>query len=196
MKKIPSLFVRNWDGDPRLVTRERNPECEWVFAGEGKPTRKFDGTSCLVRDGKLYKRYDRKKIRKGAKKGQWRPAPDGWVEVQEPDEKGGHWFGWVPVDFKDPNNRWHKEAWEALEAPLEDGTYELCGPKVNGNPEHLSRHTFIKHGSEVLDFEGRTYEEIEAFLRVADIEGIVWHHPDGRMAKIKKIDFGIPWGNQ
>ena len=25
------------------------------------------------------------------------------------------------------------------------------------------------------------------------IEGIVWHHPDGRMAKIKARDFGIQW---
>jgi hypothetical protein len=26
-----------------------------------------------------------------------------------------------------------------------------------------------------------------------DIEGIVWHHPDGRMVKIKKKDFGYKW---
>ena len=26
-----------------------------------------------------------------------------------------------------------------------------------------------------------------------DIEGIVWHHPDGRMAKIKRRDFGLSW---
>ena len=26
-----------------------------------------------------------------------------------------------------------------------------------------------------------------------NIEGIVWHHPDGRMVKIKARDFGLPW---
>ena len=25
------------------------------------------------------------------------------------------------------------------------------------------------------------------------VEGIVWHHPDGRMVKIKRKDFGFKW---
>jgi hypothetical protein len=32
---------------------------------------------------------------------------------------------------------------------------------------------------------------IAQYLREHDIKGIVWHHPDGRMAKIKGKDFGI-----
>ena len=27
-----------------------------------------------------------------------------------------------------------------------DFTYELCGPKINGNPEKISRHTLVPHG--------------------------------------------------
>ena len=26
-----------------------------------------------------------------------------------------------------------------------------------------------------------------------NLEGIVWHHPDGRWAKIKRRDFGLKW---
>lgn len=61
MKKIPSIFMRDFKGDPSRVTREQNPECAWVFAGEGVATRKYDGTACMVRAGILYKRYDAKK---------------------------------------------------------------------------------------------------------------------------------------
>ena len=59
MKKIISLFQRNYDGD-RLVRDELVPGAEWVAAGEGKATRKWDGTCCMVRDGVLFKRYDAK----------------------------------------------------------------------------------------------------------------------------------------
>jgi len=38
MKKIPSLFQRNYDGD-RLVRDEVVPGAEWVMAGEGTATR-------------------------------------------------------------------------------------------------------------------------------------------------------------
>ena len=57
MKKIISLFQRNYDGD-RLVRNEVVPGAEWVFAGEGVATRKLNGTCCLVRDGKLCKRHE------------------------------------------------------------------------------------------------------------------------------------------
>src|ERR1043165_2461985 len=55
MKKIPSLFERNYETD-RLVRDEVVPGCEWVLAGEGKATVKFDGTSCLYKGGNWFKR--------------------------------------------------------------------------------------------------------------------------------------------
>ena len=57
MKKTVSLFQRNYDGD-RLVRDEIVPGAEWVAAGEGVATRKFDGTCCMVRDGKLFIKAD------------------------------------------------------------------------------------------------------------------------------------------
>jgi len=57
MRKIASLFHRNYDGD-RLVRDELVEGSEWVANGEGVATRKYDGTCCLIRDGKLFKRYE------------------------------------------------------------------------------------------------------------------------------------------
>lgn len=48
----------------------------------------------------------------------------------------------------------------------------------------------MPHGSERVEENPRTFEELKVFLKGRDIEGIVWHHRDGRMAKIKARDFG------
>ena len=72
-----------------------------------------------------------------------------------------------------------------------DGTYELCGPKVQGNPERYDHHLLVRHGSEVLADAPRTFLALGHYLADNDIEGIVWHHPDGRMVKIKGKDFGL-----
>jgi hypothetical protein len=76
---------------------------------------------------------------------------------------------------------------------LEDGTYELCGPKINGNPERLDEHIFIRHGSEVIDDVKRLWDDLRDLLHAASYEGIVFHHPDGRMCKIRRDDYGFPW---
>jgi N-acetylneuraminate synthase len=52
----------NFDGD-RLIRNEVVSGAEWVLAGEGFAARKFDGTCCMARDGRLFKRYDVKKGR-------------------------------------------------------------------------------------------------------------------------------------
>ena len=176
MKKIISLFARNYDGD-RLVRDEVVSGAEWVIAGEGVATRKFDGTACMVRDGKLYKRYDVKGNRK---------SPPDFEPAAPPDSVTGHWPGWVPVT-EGQEDRWHREAW----AGQADGTYELCGPKVQGNSEGFESHVLVPHGRQILDPCPRDFDGLREYLRTANIEGIVWHHPDGRMVKIKTKDFGL-----
>lgn len=188
MKKIISLFQRNYDGD-RLVRDEVVPGAEWVLAGEGVATRKYDGTCCMVRDGRLFKRYD-------AKKG--KTPPEGFEPAQEADPVTGHWPGWLPVG-DGPDDKWFREGWANTGDPerpagtatgLPDGTYELCGPKVQGNPEKFATHTLVPHGADLIQAP-RDYASLREALRDADIEGIVWHHTDGRMVKIKKKDFGF-----
>lgn len=193
MQKIPTIFIRDFDGDPSKVLPEPNPETAWVFAGEGRATVKLDGTACLLRGGQLFKRYD-------AKKG--RNPPPGFEPCDpEPDRNTGHWPGWLPIG-DGPEDRYHREALEDLESatpPPENGTYELVGPKVQSNPYRLATHLLWRHGAgEGLQSPPLSFEGLRAFLASGPlagdpIEGIVWHHPDGRMAKIKRRDFGLPW---
>lgn len=184
MKKIITLFKRNYETD-RLVRDEVTPGAEWVLAGEGIATRKLDGTCCLMRDGKLYKRYE---VKIGGK------PPSGFEPANEIDEVTGKQQGWVPVG-DGPEDRWHREALKELtdhSNPPKDGTYELCGPKIQGNPEGFGQHILWNHDSadRLLDAP-RAFDELREYLRERDIEGIVWHHEDGRMVKVKKRDFGF-----
>lgn len=187
MVKIISLFKRDYEGT-RLVYDELVPGAEWVANGEGRPTRKWDGTACMIRDGGLlYKRYD-------AKHG--KTPPEGFVPaIPEPDPNTGHWPGWLAVG-DGPEDKWFREAWAAgcdyYEAPFMPGqTYELCGPKVQGDPEGFGHHVLIPHGMENLDGCPREFSAFKAYFERVNIEGIVWHHSDGRMVKIKTKDFGI-----
>ena len=182
MKKIISLFQRSYDGD-RLVRNDVVPGAEWVLAGEGCATRKWDGTACLVTNGQLYKRYDAKgKV----------PPPDFLPAQDAADPMTGHWPGWVPVG-DGPADAYHREAW-TREGPVPDGTYELIGPKIQGNPERVPHHGLVVHGGAVLEAAPRDYDGLQAWLATQDVEGIVWWHPDGRMVKIKGRDFGLTRG--
>lgn len=176
VKKIISLFQRNYDGD-KLVKNEIVPGAEWVLSGEGIATRKYDGTCCMVRNQKLYKRYDLKKGRN---------TPNGFEAAQNPDSITGHTPGWVPVG-EGPEDQYFREAFHGDEI---DGTYELVGPKIQGNPEKYSKHELVFHALADKVNAPRTFDELKEWFKNQDIEGIVWHHGDGRMVKIKKKDFG------
>jgi len=177
MKKIPTIFVRDLAKQPALVVHEWHSDCLWVREGEGRATVKHDGTCCLVRAGKLYKRRE---LRPGDNV----PAD---FEGTGTDEVTGKTVGWVPVG-DGPEDKWHREAYTGQP----DGTYELIGPKVQGNKENAPAHTLVRHGSvDANDF--RDFDDIRDYLRSHNIEGVVWHHPDGRMAKIKRRDFGFRW---
>jgi hypothetical protein len=181
VRKIISLFQRNYDGN-KLVRDEVVPGAEWVLAGEGIATRKYDGTCCMVKDGVLYKRYDAK---------QGKEPPYGFVPAQDPDPITGHWPGWIEVG-NGSEDKWFREAvgGDINKVDMADGTFELLGPKVQGDPENMGEHKLVRHGYEELPDAPRDFEGIKKYLYDAGIEGIVWHHPDGRMVKIKAKDFG------
>lgn len=182
MKKIPTVFDRDWNGDRSLVLNIPHKDCSWVFAGEGVATRKIDGTSCLVRDDKLFKRRE---LREGE------PEPLGF-ELATHDDETGKRVGWVPVG-DGPEDKWHRIAFDPL-MTFPDGTYELIGPKVQGNPEASETHTLVSHDDEKLIFNPqppRDFAGLREWMEGKNVEGIVWHHPDGRMAKLKLRDFGL-----
>lgn len=179
MKKIISLFQRDWAGD-RRARNVVTPGAEWVLAGEGVATVKWDGTCCMIQDGKFYKRYEHKVGRK---------IPENFIAATDVDPETKKQQGWVPVG-DGPEDQYHREGFRALTSRT-DGTYELVGPKVQGNAELMLTHCLWRHGSKILDDVPRTFEGLKQYLVDRDIEGIVWHHPDGRMVKIKAADFGI-----
>ena len=190
MKKIISLFQRNYDGN-RLVRDEVVPGAEWVLAGEGVATEKYDGSCCLWKDGRFWRRHDRKINRRSGKR---KPAPEGWVACEPgPDPNTNHWPGWVPVGAG-PEDKWFRAGMH-MTVTREGHTYELVGPNVQGNPYGLRVHTLWPHGDELMDLgPGRAFEAIRTYLRDADnMEGIVWWHSDGRKVKIKRRDFGFSW---
>jgi len=188
MKKISTLFKKD-PNDLGRVVNEVNPENEWVYGGFALPTRKFDGTACAIINGKLYKRYDCKIDKKtGEYK---RLIPVGAIPCQSADKLSGHHPHWIECIRGDKSNKYHFRAFDALKNK-EDGTYELCGPKIQGNPERLNEHYLIPHGCEKCEIDDFGFEELKAYLNTRNIEGIVFHHiKDGRMCKIRKSDFGI-----
>ena len=188
MKKIISLFERDYDSRHRTVFDQVVEGAEWVQNGEGTPTRKYDGTCCLIRDGKLYRRYE---VKRG------KSPPEGFEPATDVDPNTGKQQGWLAVG-DGQQDRWHNEAFATgvnhAGLPLSDGTYELCGPKIQGNPEGFESHVLVRHGVDMLVNAPTQFEELKCYLADHDIEGIVWHHPDGRMVKIKGKDFGIVRG--
>ena len=177
MQKIPTLFIRDHSGRVIGVVAPGN---EWVTEGIGTATRQWDGTACMVRDGKLFKRYTLKPAK---------TAPDGFEPTGEPAAGTGKQPGWVPVG-KGEEDKWHRAAHEHY-AASPGGTYELCGPHFQDNPEKLSGDMFFKHGLWTEADAPRDFTGLAAWFKDRDIEGIVFYHPDGRMVKIKGRDFGI-----
>lgn len=183
MQKIPTIFERNERGRVTPVVR---PECEWVINGRGVATRKFDGTAVLIKDNGSA--WTRREVRPGTAK----PAEFITAEV---DQATGRIYGWEPRRYS-PFAKYIEEAITRRDRDLTAGTYELCGPRMNGNPEGFDYHVLIKHARAErypdLDHPAQFDEPfywIRSIVLSLPWEGIVWHHPDGRMAKIKGRDF-------
>ena len=76
---------------------------------------------------------------------------------------------------------------------------EALGPKVQGNPLDLDHHLCVPFNLEIphyeelpRDFDGlaQYLAELESLYSPGNMaEGVVFHHPDGRRAKIKRRDF-------
>lgn len=79
------------------------------------------------------------------------PAMSNWIQCTEPDLKGGHWFGWLPVTSSPKEFKYALEAINnnnVIPSNLTPNqTYELVGPKVQGNPYQLTQHVMVRHGS-------------------------------------------------
>lgn len=179
MHKIPTLFCRDPD-DLKRVTTEVHPDCTWVLDGEGRATRKYDGTCVLLdADGRW---WARREVKPG------KQAPAHYQPVMT-DGVTGKTVGWEPIE-QSAFARFHAEALAEQPEARPAGTYELVGPKINRNPEQAEGHRLVWHDeAETLDAP-RDHDGLRDWLLAhPQYEGIVWHHPDGRMAKLKRRDF-------
>ena len=185
MIKIPTIFERDWEGDRSKVI-DKPTKAFYEILVNATPTVKWDGSAVRVLDSILYKRYDCKK-----KNGKWRNPPIDFIPAQDKDEKSGHWPGWVLADPDKPEDKW----FFSIEIPKENGTYEFCGPKINGNPQNFDRHFYLRHGSTPVANLNTifSFREIKNFLESLDIEGIVWWRHGEPLGKIKRVDFGLEW---
>ncbi len=183
MEKIPTIFVR---GDRGKVTDECADHCAWVLAGEGDATEKLDGTNVrlTIRNGMLLRIEKRRNPTKVQKE----------LGIKDP------WY--IEASEGDPANKWIVDAAQNTKVgswPDGEHSCEAIGPKLQGNPLGLEVNVCVPFNISIPKFRdvGRTYEGMRYFLADAQslyspghlAEGIVFHHKDGRRAKIKRKDF-------
>lgn len=197
MNKIPTIFDRDWDGDRAVVPRwapefaalVRSLDEDDLVAESAVATEKLDGTNIriTVRAGTCVRVEKRRNPSKQQKR-------DG---ISEP------WY--VDASADDPADRFIFEAVAnavLLDAPDGEWPAEAIGPKIQGNPLALDHHEVVLFSlgrAPILRDVPTDFDELREWLpsqRSAlnpdvPIEGVVWHWPDGRMAKIKTADFKL-----
>jgi len=193
MKKMPTIFKLLYPElagrKTRIVTDQPNMEqCAWLFnakPGEVEAKQKFDGTSCCCICSVWHKRLT---LKKG------RTPPSDFIRVDF-DPVTGKYYGWATLEDSD---KWHQEAINNLgpdHALLRDvDTYELCGPKIQSNPEKLTQHTLIPHyGEPFLQNVPLHPAALREWFQANYMEGVVFYGPNMEMAKIKRVDLGLDW---
>ena len=120
MKKIPTIFDRDWEGNRGVIDKPM-PECDWVFDGEGFATEKVDGTNVKVAIAqcKIIHVWKRKNPNKEQKKKGIEPW---YIDANRDDPQDKHIFKAVDNTII-PGN-------------IPDGEYECeaYGGKIQGNP--------------------------------------------------------------
>lgn len=164
MRKIPTLFLRDYKLKCTPVTEEPNPECDWVFRGDGIATRKMDGINIKIHDERAFIRI--------------KPLERDYCEAAYEPFLHGHYDKYVA---------------QAIGQTKQGGIYEAYGQGIRGDAEKVEGQHLVRilpvDRSLVIHGIKRTYRDLMGYFATHDIEGIVFHHPDGRMAKIKTRDF-------
>lgn len=191
MKKMTVLFAQILDDKGNRVISDRIHErAEAIFTSQDvRATIKVDGTATFLdEDGNW---FSRRAVRPG------KNAPEGFIPM-ETDPKTGITFGWEPIE----GSSLHKAFKKAVTGDERPGTFELIGPKINGNPEGVDTDRLVPHGS--APAEGfPSVEEMDAhrddlreFLfpffarfREQSIEGIVWWIDGEPKIKLRVKDF-------
>lgn len=184
MKKIPTIFNRDWDGDRTVIDQYVQ---DFDFS-KAIATEKIDGMNVrvTVRNHtlvRLEKRRNPDKLQKA------KGIVDPWyVDADEygPEDKY-LWLAARQMRLDDvPDGEWSGEA---------------VGPNIQGNPLNMKTPVVVlfslRQKAMQLQNVPTDYTGLKKYLKTAKsvvgencgIEGIVWHWPNGDMAKIKTKDF-------
>lgn len=182
MPKLESPFLR--EGSEYLVTDKINPGYEWVFEDEGVTCQeKLDGTnvSIVVENGQVTSVWNRENK--------------------------------MDLLSKNPVMEAVRNSYEKGYCNFTDGQYfgEAVGDRIQGNPyklkeaiwlpyktyfaKHLTYNTWGKYPKDFKTisewFEHGLFPLFSASKGDKDgfVEGVVFHHPDGRMAKLRRDMF-------
>lgn len=185
MKKMHHLFEaeNNRTYDPKIKTGS-----EWVAEGEGVITEKLDGTNVrlTVRQGAIVRVERRRNPTKAEKS---RGVIDPWYQDARDDDPAAKY---ILLGAKNT---------DASRLPDGEHTAEALGPKIQGNPYRLEQHVIVPHcEAPVYPDMLRTYDNLAAwcgrlqslFAPGREAEGVVFHHPDGRMVKLRARKFWLP----
>ena len=165
MQKIPTIFKRDLSLKCTPVTDEPNPDCQWVFDGEGIATRKIDGINVKGDGSQFLMRV--------------KPSTEDYTEAEYAPFKDKF------VDAAILNNPLR----------FTPGVYEAYGENIRGNPERLEGYHLVRIAPrpdmalKLTQEPKRTYRDLMGYFATNDIEGIVYHRGNGQMAKIKTKDF-------
>lgn len=161
MKKIPTIFLRDLRLTCRPVTGDQNPECSWVFEGEGIATRKIDGINVKIENGVAYQRI--------------KPVLFDYKEAE---------YG----EVTDPVVKRAVEARPYMDGIYEVYGEDIRGNKEKVKGQHLIS-VAPYDASLVIPEAPRSYRGLMGLFATTSIEGIVFHRENGAMAKIKTSDF-------
>jgi len=193
--KLESPFIRKVINGKYVVTSEINSDYTWIFEKGVKAVDKIDGTNVCIRikDGKIQRVFNR--------------TTEKFIfSVTQTKWEGACMEGIA----KAIQREWLK---------FEDGDYygELIGEIFNGNRHQIQGHLFVPFDylkekchwhSWINDKYPKDFETISEWfkelpslfnqrLKFPEIkaEGLVFYHPDGRMAKIRRDMFEWSYNN-
>lgn len=186
MEKIKTIFERNWETNRKVADQLA---VDFDFAN-AVATEKLDGMNIRItmRNGHVVRIEKR---RNPSKEQKAMGIVDPWYVDTHPENAEDKWLldAVASTDLTAvPDGEWSAEA---------------LGKHIQGNPLNLEGHQVFLFS--LPDWRARitfvdvphTFAELKEWLAVqkstigtdARIEGIVWHHPDGSMVKIKRKDF-------
>ena len=186
MRKIKTIFDRDWEGNHRVVNKYIEGFSVNLLDG-AKATEKLDGMNVRITvRSKQVVRVEKRRNPSNLQKAKG---------IEEP------WY--VDADEFSPEDKWIFDAVKNTDFSLiPDGEWsgEAIGKNIQGNPLNLEKNLicFFSLG------QAPTFEEVPTdydglkewlpkqksrFGNDCGIEGIVWHTKDGDMFKIKAKDF-------